>query len=90
MSSYPTLSGNNTFTKPIVQTITGSNNMFIGTASTNALQGAAVRNTVVGSNAGTLISTGSNNTLFGRQTGNAITTDQYNTYIGSTIPDKSN
>jgi hypothetical protein len=38
------------FTGPIVQTITESNNIFIGSATTNdALQGGAIRNTVVGS-----------------------------------------
>jgi hypothetical protein len=43
-SGNNTFSGVNTFTKPIVQTITGSNNIFIGTASTNAIQAGAVRN----------------------------------------------
>jgi hypothetical protein len=58
-------------------------NTFIGTNAGKNTTASAVNDTIVGSLAGALLSTGTNNTFLGYITGAAITTQVYNTFVGS-------
>jgi hypothetical protein len=58
-------------------------NTFIGTNAGKNTTASAINDTIVGSLAGALLSTGTNNTFLGYVTGAAITTQVYNTFVGS-------
>ncbi len=63
--------------------LTGNNNTCLGHNSGYVLQGAAVRNVIIGSTAGDAQTTGVDNILMGYAAGGAITTGGYNCYVGS-------